>query len=299
MPSPRSVRAETNLTRAPGLWATGPVQLALPLDANGLGVAVTASGRLSLTPDLDVLAWICERWATTRLPDGYTVNGEPDPHGVARFTLYDLGMDLYGRKPGGEENRAMRGSLWRLISTVVSLTGYDAATGETGERLASLTHLLTTVGSERLDAAKADPRRLGALRGESFRVEIAPWLRRQLVAGNATYLSWRILRQLDGAAKRAWVYLEAERWKPVGDGLLATSIGLGRPALDSLGVGGFQRHRDARRALDRAGERIVAADERYAAVTVEGRPGGHSLVAYRLDAERLKARRAVRASLAA
>ena len=57
MPSPRSVRAETNLTRAPGLWATGPFQLALPLDANGLGVAVTASGRLSLTPDLDVLAW--------------------------------------------------------------------------------------------------------------------------------------------------------------------------------------------------------------------------------------------------
>lgn len=296
---PRSVRAETNLSRAPGLWATGPVQLALPLDSNGLGVAVTASGRLSLTPDLEVLAWICERWATTRLPDGYTVNGEPDPNGVARFTLYDLGMDLYGRKPGGEERRAMRGSLWRLISTVVSLTGYDAATGEAGERLASLTHLLTTVGSERLDAAKADPRRLGALRGESFRVEIAPWLRRQLAAGNVTYLSWRTLRQLDGAAKRAWVYLEAERWKPVGDGLLATSIGLGRPALDSLGVGGFQRHRDARRALERAGQRIVAADDRYASVTVEGRPGGHSLVAYRLDPERLKARRAVRASLAA
>lgn len=297
---PRSVRAETNLSRAPGLWATGPVQLALPLDASGLGVAVRASGRLSLTPDWDVLAWVCERWLTTRLPDGYSVEGEPHPEGVASFTLYDLGTDLYGTEPSGKHYRDMRASLLRLFRVEVTLTGYDSIAGRAAADLASLDRLLTSIVSERDRLGpNADARALGALRGSTFKVALAPWLRGQLAAGNVTYLSWRILRQLDGAAKRAWVYLEAERWKPVGDGILATSIGLGGPALDSLGVGGFQRHRDARRALERAGERIVAADERYESVTVEGRPGGHALVAYRLDAERLKARRAIRASLAA
>lgn len=296
--APRSVRSETNVTRAPSLWATGPTQLALPFDASGLGVAVRASGQLSLTPDFDLLTWLCERWLTTRLPDGYTVDGEPDPHGVAAFTLYDLGLDLYGREPAGEERRAMRESLLRLFRVEVSFTGYDALASKPDADLCSRARLITTIVSERESLGPdADPRTIGALRGKTWKVEIASWLQRQLLAGNVTYLSWRTLRQLDGAAKRTWVYLEAERWKPVGDGLLATSIGLGRPALDSLGVGGFQRHRDARRALERAGQRIVAADDRYASVTVEGRPGGHSLVAYRLDPERLKARRTVRASL--
>jgi hypothetical protein len=295
---PRSVRAETNLSRAPGLWATGPTQLTLPFDASGLGVAVRASGRLSLTPDLDLLAWVCDRWATTRLPDGYTVDGEPHPDGVAAFTLYDLGLDLYGREPGGEERRAMRESLLRLFRVEVTFTGYDAAMKRPDAALCSMSRLITTIVSEREALGPAaDAQAIGALRGSTWKVELASWLRRQLLAGNVTYLDWRILRQLDGAAKRTWVYLEAERWKPAGDGLLATHVGLGRPALDSLGVGGFQRHRDARRALERAGARIVAADERYASVTVEGRPGGHALVAYRLDAERLKVRRQARASL--
>ncbi len=73
----RSVRAETNLTRAPGLWTTGNLQLELPLDAPGLGVAIRANGRLNLTPDLDVLAWLAERWYSHRLPDA---SGKLNPH---------------------------------------------------------------------------------------------------------------------------------------------------------------------------------------------------------------------------
>ncbi len=85
----RSVRAETNLTRAPGLWTAGNLQLELPLDAPGLGVAIRANGRLNLTPDLDVLAWLAERWYSHRLPD---VGGKLNPHpeGVVSFTLTDL-----------------------------------------------------------------------------------------------------------------------------------------------------------------------------------------------------------------
>jgi hypothetical protein len=293
-----SVRAETNLTRAPGLWATGQLQLELPLDAPGLGVAIRANGRLNLTPDLDVLAWLCERWYTTRLPDR-SGKVHPHPEGIVAFTLTDLGFDLYGRKPAGKENRTVREALLRLFRVEVSMTGYDAADGKAGASLASLTRLIHTISSDRLDAAAADPRKLGALRGDTFKVVLAPWLLKQYRAGNFTFLSWRILRQLDGAAKRSWVFLEGQRFKPQGEGLLAYAVGLGQPALASLGVGEYARHRDARRALERAGKRIVEADDRFHSVTVERRPGGYALIAVRLDKDRLKVRREARSSVPA
>ena len=303
-----SVRAETNLTRAPGLWATGPLQLELPLDAVGLGVAVRAKGRLNLTPDLDVLAWLCERWYSTRLPDE---SGKvfPHPGGAVAFTLTDLGLDLYGRKPAGKEKRLIREALLRLFRVEVTLTGYDAAEQRTDAKLSSLTRLLTSITTSaaldaagyRLDgdgASAADPRKLGALKGcDTFKVTLAPWLLTQYRAGNFTFLSWRILRQLDGAAKRTWVFLEGQRFKPQGEGLTATWLGLGKPALASLGVGEYARHRDARRALEVAGKRIVEADDRYESVTVERRPGGFALVAVRLERERLKVRRQARSSI--
>jgi hypothetical protein len=292
-----SVRSETNLSRAPGLWATGPQQLALPLDASGLGVAIRASGRLNLSPDLDVLSWLCERWLSRENP-------HPRAQRVAAFTLYDLGHDLYGRKPAGKENRLIRESLLRLFRVEITLEGYDSIRRQQGGNLASLDRLLERISSERgsLDQKlqlELDAGSLGALRGETFRIQLAPWLCDQLEAGNVTYLSWRTLRRLEGVAKRAFVYLEAESYSQAGDGLLATSIGLGAPALEALGVGHYARHRDARRALDRAGERIVEADDRYHAIRCERRPGGFSLVAYRLGPERLQVRRQARSSLAA
>jgi len=294
----RSVRAETNLTRAPGLWTTGNLQLELPLDAPGLGVAIRANGRLNLTPDLDILAWLAERWYSHRLPDA-SGKLQPHPEGVVGFTLTDLGFDLYGRKPAGKENRLIRASLLRLFRVEVTLTGYDACEQQTNVRLASLTRLLTAVTYDKLEAAGNDARVVGALRGDTFKVALAPWLIKQYRAGNFTFLSWQILRQLDGAAKRTWVYLEGQRFKPVGDGLTAVHVGLGNPALASLGVGEYARHRDARRALERAGQRIVEADERFHSVTVEKRPGGYALIAKRLDKERLQTRQAVRQSLSA
>ncbi len=68
--TPKSVRPERTLTRA-GLWATGPVQLQLPFEATGLSERIQAEGRLKLTPDYDVFAWLCERWQTRPTESGW------------------------------------------------------------------------------------------------------------------------------------------------------------------------------------------------------------------------------------
>jgi hypothetical protein len=290
---PRQLRAETNTLRAPGLWATGPVQLELPIAAKGIAGPIRASGRLKLTPDLDVLAWVAERWLSTP---------PLDQEGVARFTLYDLGTDLYSRRPNSRDRAALRASLRRLKRIEVELTGYCSISGESGSRLSSLDNLVDRITSE-LDDLGHDARRVGALRGSTFRVQLAPWLRAQLAAGGYTFLDFRTLRALDGLAKRVWVYLEAEHFKPTGRGRSATAVGLGAPALASLGADGYARHRDARVKLARAGERIAVVDARYESVSVERRPGGWALVAVKLEAaerRRLQLERGrVRAAIAA
>jgi len=290
---PRQVRAETNLARAPGLWATGPVQLQLPFEAQGVGQLVRASGRLRLTPDLDVLAWVAERWLSTP---------PLDPEGWSRFTLHDLASDLYRSDPGRTERRHVRRSIERLMSCLVTVEGFDSETGRQGVAVATTSAPILVLISD-LERVGPDARKVGSLRGSTFRVQLAPWLRAQLAAGGYTYLDWRVLRELDGLAKRAWVYLQAERFKPTGEGRSATAIGLGAPALASLGADGYARHRDARTYLARAGERIAAVDDRFESVTVERRPGGWALVAVKLDAaerRRLeRERERVRAAIAA
>lgn len=64
-------------------------------------------------------------------------------------------------------------------------------------------------------------------------------------------------------------------------------IGLGRPALATLGGDRYRRERDARRALARATARIVSVDARYASIAIEPGPGGRVLLASRVtDCER-------------
>jgi len=194
-------------------------------------------------------------------------------------TLDDLATDLYGRRPDSSDRRALRESLRRLYRVGVEFANYDSIYARPG-KFASMDRLVQNIVSD-LDTLDGDPQAIGAMRGTSFRVTLAPWLRERPVAGAFTYLDWRTLRQLDGLAKRVAVYLAAERFKPTGDGQAATWVGLGRPALASLGADTYTRHRAARTALDRAGDRIVRADPRYTSVKCERRAGGWALVAVR------------------
>ena len=280
---------ETNTARSP-LFAQSSVQLELPLDGPSLLSAVRASGRLKLSPDLDVLAWLSERLRTTG-----------DAEGWVRFTLYELGQAVYGDKPTGKHRQLLRASIRRLVTLVVDLIGYDARAGRPDAKVATLDHLIDRVRSEldELDTA-ADPRTTGALRGSTFEAQFAPWLREQIGAGNVTYLNWRHLVQLSGLAKRLWVLLESERYRRAAGGHPQTWLALGERLYGTLGMN-YAQPRQARAALARAGRTILEVDGRYVAIDLEHRGrGAWLLVATRqTDRERAAVARTVRAALAA
>lgn len=282
---PRQVEADTDLCRAPGLWSPLSAGGGLPIEVKGTNAVLRATQSLQLTPDFEILAWVCQLWK--RSP-----NRRED--GVVGFTLYELGRDLYGRKPSGKDHRTIRQSLRRLKAVEVEFLGVN--TIDLGKPAAqSLDNLIDRLVSDR-ETIGPKAREVGEIRGSTFQVQLAPWLREGLLDGKVTYLDFSTLRKLDGVAKRVWIYLEAERYKSVGGGVSETSIGLGTPALACLGVDTYSRHRDARRALERAGKRIVEADSRYQSVEIVKRLG-HALVARRLTAEAREVRNAIRGSL--
>jgi hypothetical protein len=287
----RQVAMETNLCRKGLFWQTGkPVALELPLDGEDLLGLITTSGRLKVSPDLEILAWLTERWRQERSPDHWV-----------HFTLYELGQSLYGHKPSGADVRSMRGALARLKSITVTLMGYDSRQKKMRANVASLDNLIDRIVTELDDLGpKTSPDKLGGLRGSTFQVQLPFWLVDQLEAGSITYLDFATMRKLTGLAKRLWVLLAAERYKRIGRGSEGTWIKLGEKAFTSLGMN-YHYERQARAAIKRAGTAIVAADPRFESVTVEARPGGHAIIAVRTgrDMEQGKVRRQIHESLCA
>jgi hypothetical protein len=239
----RQASLETNLCRK-GMWHIGPLQLALPIDGSDtLGLLRVAGPPLTLF-DLDTFAWLTERWREV----------DRDQKGRVAFTLYEFGRDLYGREPGGEEHRIMRESLNRLQDAMFELEGYAASAAQMG-RLESPTEggRIRLLGSVRWSTKGGRERHVAYLDG--FIVE-------QLEAGYLTYLDWRILRGLEGLAKRLWVYLESQTFKRSDIGEGAVALQLAPPMLQALGV--TTKHQPhARRLIARAGERITAADKSF------------------------------------
>ena len=265
----RHVSLETNLCRK-GIWHVGPLQLALPLDGTDtLGLLRVSGPPLSLF-DLDSFAWLTERWRET----------DRDPTGRVDFTLYDFGVDLYGREPGGKERRLMRASLDRLMEAVFDLEGYRAADAAMGQLDSP-----TEAGKIRL---------LGGLRWSTrpgrdhHAAYLGGFIVEQLRAGYLTYLDWRVLRSLDGLAKRLWVYLESQTFKRSGIGEGAVRLWLGPPMLRALGM--TDKHAaQGRRTLTRAATRITAVDHSFAGIDLvppAKRGGTWSLVARRRLAAR-------------
>lgn len=238
----RQASMETNLCRK-GVWHVGPLQLALPIDGSDtLGLLRVAGPSLTLF-DLDVMAWLTERWR----------EGDRSQRGELHLTLYELGRDLYGHEPSGKDHRTMHASLRRLQDVLFELEGYDARAAHMG-RLESPTEKgRIRLVADLIWSTSADERHV---------VFLGPWLVKQLEAGYLTYLDWRVLRALEGLAKRLWVYLESQTFKrsDVGEG--AAALQLAPPMLQALGV--TTKHQPhARRLLARAGERIATADKSF------------------------------------
>lgn len=275
----RKASMETNLLRK-GVWVpSDQVQLALPLETEDI------LGHLYITRplrmfDLDTMAWLVQRWRERRA-DGATGDTVP-------FTLYEMGQDFYLRKPAGKERRTLRESLVRLKTTTVTLVGYDAIRRQADEQICGLANFLDALQWRRELNGRAhtyDPRDTGAVRANAFEVKIAGWLIAQLQAENITYLDWRVLRELDGMAKRLWVYLEAQRFSRVqGIGVAQAQIMLGEKAYASLGIHERRPYR-VRALLTAAGQKICAVDRSYHQIVVEPSPLNRRV--YRVLATRL------------
>ncbi len=260
----QSVRANRTLSRS-GLWATGPRQLTLPVEARGLSEAICATAPLPISPDYSVLAWLCERWIT-----------RPTESGWMRPTLYEIGSDLYDVPPSGEHYRALSAALSRLATVSLTVRGID---GETGEP-----HPDAFIQGGLLDwTSKAASMHAGTDRPG---IQLAGWLRGVLDRGAPVRLDWRTLRSFDHnqqLAARLWVYLGAEGWKRCGDGRREGCwVACGDRLEAALGME-YARPRDARAALKRACEAIRHVDARYAAGSLGVVKFGRS---WRVQAER-------------
>lgn len=301
---PDSARSQRDLARA-GLWATGAMQLELPLTAEGLSEVIRASGRLKLTPDFDVLAWVCERWLK---PAGSDDPNYQNSDGWALFTLRELGFALYAREPNGRDRAALRASLRRIYRVELDLIGYDAQSGELDRSVCTWDRLIDRVVSE-VDqlGPKADPAKIGALRGSTFKAELPRWLRQQLVEGNFVRVHWPTLRafgERQQLAKRLWIYLQAEHYKSLGQGLEGTWVAVGDRLFMALGMD-YERPRAARAALARACKTIRLLDVRYRTLDLVCFGRTWRITAHRLTVEQLRergsemreARKAIRASL--
>lgn len=255
-----STRSQRELARS-GLWAVGPVQLSLPLNAEGLSEITRASGSLQFSPDFDVLTWICERWLC---PLGDDEPNYRNTNGWAFFTLRELGLALDQKEPERKRRLQLRDSLRRISTVKVDLVGYDAHTGELKEGVCTWDNLIDRVVSD-LDDLRADAKIVGALRGSTFKVQLPPWLQQQLLDGRFARIHWPTLRSFSkqqSLAKRLWVYLQAEHYKRIDQELEATWIAVGDRLFSALAMD-YARPRDARKALKRACATIIEKDIRF------------------------------------
>lgn len=258
----------------------------------GPGV-VGANRRLSML-DLRVWAALCALLREQYLRA--TGEQNPDLGHMANRTVESTGYQLAEMvfsQDGGNRYLRLRRSLVRLAETraCVQVVERDEEVAAQDVR----DGYVSLVGDIWLATTRLNlrtPRQWGALKGSSsLKVEIGHWTAQQIVAGRCTWLDLDLLRALGpGLSARVWVALEAwARWPQRSlDGREECAIGLGQPALQSLGVAQYERPRDARRALDRAGRSLVAVDPAYELVRCERR-GGWCLVVRRICGARARA----------
>jgi len=246
----KSVRCPREISRS-GLVTPGA--LTLPITSHALSNVVLARGTIRVSPDYDVLAWLCERWLRQSAEEGWMYP-----------TLYEIASDLYPNKsqpPSGKHYRLLREAICTLSLVGIQLFDYDAATGKQQMRATYNGHLMESNLNEFLHGV--DP----------LKVRLAEWLRNELDRGAVVRLDWKILRAFDEnqkLAKRLWIYLQAENWKRYGDrSMEGTWITFGDRLQSALGMGYKTNPRQARVAIKRACKTIRAIDDRYLAGSVE------------------------------
>jgi hypothetical protein len=178
-------------------------------------------------------------------------------------TFYEIASDLYDTKkqpPSGKHYHLVYEALDRLGWVSIKIFGYNAVEGMPDPNCDYTGYL----AESNLHRHVAGLQRL--------RVRLAEWLRNELDNGAPVRLDWHILRAFDEnqkLAKRLWIYLASERWKPVGGrSMEATWIACGDRLEAALGMT-YKRPRAAREALKRACKTIREVDDRYLAGSLD------------------------------
>jgi hypothetical protein len=253
---------------------------------------VGASGRLSML-DLRVWAALCAL-LREKLPS--PPSEDPDLDRASTRTVettgYQLAEMVYSVE-GGIQWQRLRASMVRLAGRHVCVQVIERDPELAAQRIRE--GYVPLIGEIWLATTRLNlrtPRQWGALKGStSLKVEIGRWTAQQVVAGRCTWLDLDLLRALGtGLAARLWAALEAwARWPQRSlDGREECAIGLGQPALESLGVGRYSKPRQARAALNRAGQQLIDIDPAYELVRCERRGGGWCLVVRRVCGARAR-----------
>src|SRR3954454_5457425 len=114
-----------------------------------------------------------------------------------------------GSEPSGRHRAILHEAVDSLMGAVVTLSGFNAHTGEATPALFSDVHLLRSVVLPRPRGAAVDPTVEGATREDTVEVRLEDWIVAQLLGDYRLVLDWQVQRQLTGAAKRLWYYLGA------------------------------------------------------------------------------------------
>lgn len=272
-----------------------PVSRGNPDEAMFLARCLLGSGVVGATRRLSMVDLRAYAALGGLLREQTPVSSADDPalgHRDARTvetTGYQLLERVAGYGKGGDHLKRLRHSLIRLADVRVCVRTINAdpdlAVQQVREGYVSLLGDIW-VASTQLELST--PQQWGQLRGAtSLKVEVGYWTAQQIISGQGTWLDLDLLRALGpGLPARVWAALEGwARWPQRSlDGCEEAAIGLGRPALESLGVGNYPRPYDARRALDRAGARITAVDLAYELVRCEKRAGWCLIIRRRVGA---------------
>lgn len=273
---------ERNLALFPG-WQLGRQPQRTRIERRDFLGAIASVEHAKLGElELDVLTWLTAEWWEQGAPRD----------GITRFTWYRLGQDLWGAgarsgwSPTGRHRELMQQAVSNLMGAVLTLSGYDVHAQRSAPALFSDVHLLRSVVRPRQRGASADPVFEGGLRDDTVEVRFEEWLVAQLLGEYALLLDWHVQRQLTGAAKRLWYYLgglgpsfQPTAWPQES----ALAIELSPTVLAGWGFTAA-RPADQRAKVARAGQRIVAIDPRYSAISVEKLPESRST--YQLRAVR-------------
>jgi len=172
--------------------------------------------------------------------------------GLIQFQTKDAIGHMRGRRATGADIRRLSGSILKLLTTVVTIEGFDAWTSERKTGMVDHMPLLITY-SRPEDMSLVDVH---------HSVRLAPWLARSLAAGHHTSYHLPTSRKLRGVALSLWLWLEAQR--SLRDKRTSNSFTwkLYEPTYVSLGISA-QRATDRRKQLVKACDAILEADRRY------------------------------------